>query len=60
MDDTTTTRTDPSANSYGITADEREQMLLDDLRVEVKHLREAIERQNEFLATIAADERGRP
>ena len=44
--------------TYGITADEREQMLLDDLRVEVKRLADAVERQNELLATVAADEGG--
>ena len=42
----------------GIDPDDREQLLLDDLRAEVKHLREAIERQNELLATVAADEGG--
>jgi hypothetical protein len=51
----------PSANTYGIDPDDREQLLLDDLRVEVKHLREAIERQNELLAQIdAVDTEGRP
>lgn len=50
MDDTTTLRTDRSANTYGIDPDDREQVLLDDLRVEVKQLREAIERRNELLA----------
>jgi hypothetical protein len=51
-------RTDLST-TYGIDPDDREQLLLDDLRVEVKHLREAIERQNELLAEgNAADTRG--
>jgi hypothetical protein len=60
MDDTTTVRTGRSTNSYGINPDDREQLLLDDLRVEVKHLREAIERQNELLAQIdAVDAEGR-
>ena len=56
---TTSRRTDFST-TYGIDPDDREQLLLDDLRVEVKHLREAIERQNELLAQIdAVDAEGR-
>jgi hypothetical protein len=38
------------ANSYGVTAKEREQILLDDLRGEIKRLADAVERQNELLA----------
>jgi hypothetical protein len=53
-------RTDLST-THGIDPNDREQLLLNDLRVEVKHLREAIERQNELLARIdAADAEGRP
>ena len=52
-------RTDLST-TYGIDPDDREHLLLDDLRIEVKHLREAIERQNELLAQIdAVDAEGR-
>ena len=57
---TPTERRTDATNSYGINPDDREQLLLDDLRVEVKRLREAIERRNELLARIdAADAEGR-
>jgi len=56
---TTTERRSDLSATHGIDPDDREQLLLDDLRVEVKHLREAIERQNELLAEgNAADTRG--
>lgn len=42
------------AHSFGVTPEDREQMLLDDLRVEIERLADAVERQNELLA---ADER---
>jgi len=38
-------------HSTGVTRSEREQMLLDDLQHEVSRLAEAVERQNELLAT---------
>lgn len=38
------------ANSYGIDQQDRQQILLDDLRVEVSRLADAVERQNELLA----------
>jgi len=57
---TPTERRTDATNTHGINPDDREQLLLDDLRVEVKHLREAIERQNELLAQIdAVDAEGR-
>jgi Mg2+ and Co2+ transporter CorA len=57
---TTTERRSDLSATHGIDPDDREQLLLDDLRVEVKHLREAIERQNELLAQIdAVDAEGR-
>lgn len=36
-------------NSFGINPDDREQLLLDNLRVEVARLADAVERQNELL-----------
>jgi hypothetical protein len=41
-------------HSFAITPEQREQMLLDDLRAEIARLADAVERQNELLA---ADER---
>ena len=38
------------SNSFGVSQDKREQILLDDLRVEIKRLADAVERQNELLA----------
>jgi len=40
------------ANGTGINPDDREQMLLDDLRVEVARLADAVERRNELLEEI--------
>ena len=40
----------PARHSDGIDSDDREQILLDDLRYEVERLADAIERQNELLA----------
>ena len=40
---------DAQANSAGINSGDRQQMLLDDLRVEVARLADAVERQNELL-----------
>jgi hypothetical protein len=37
-------------HSSGVAPEEREQMLLDDLRVEIARLADAVERQNELLA----------
>lgn len=41
-------------HSFGVTPEDRQQMQLDDLRVEIERLADAVERQNELLA---ADER---
>ena len=54
----------PSANTYGIDPDDREHLLLGDLRVEQKRTREAIERQNDLLEELlrrleTADAEGR-
>lgn len=38
-------------HSFGIDHQDREQILLDDLRVEIARLADAVERQNELLAT---------
>jgi hypothetical protein len=38
------------ANSYGIDQRDRQQVLLDDLRVEIARLADAVEQQNELLA----------
>ena len=43
--------TDTQANSVGVNSGDRQQILLDDLRVEVARLADAVERQNELLAT---------
>jgi len=37
------------AHSFGVTPENREQILLDDLRHEVSRLADAVERQNELL-----------
>jgi len=42
--------TRPQANSFGVDQQDRQQILLDDLRVEIARLAEAVERQNELLA----------
>ena len=42
--------TDTQANSMGVNSGDRQQILLDDLRVEVARLADAVERQNELLA----------
>jgi hypothetical protein len=41
-----------SPNTYGIDPDNREQLLLDDLRVEIERLADAVERQNELLGKL--------
>jgi len=60
MDNTHThTHTASGSNSrtaQNITPDERRQALLDDLRVETRRLADAIERQNELLEQLAADD----
>lgn len=38
------------ANSYGIDQRDRQQVLLDDLRVEIARLADAVEQQNELMA----------
>lgn len=43
------TGTTSTQNSTGINPDDREQLLLDELRVEVARLADAVERQNELL-----------
>jgi len=51
--------TSAETNSFGVGQQDRQQMLLDDLRVEVARLADAVERQNELLAAAeeaAADE----
>jgi len=45
-----TTATNRSTATHGISHDDRQQILLDDLRVELSRLAEAVERQNELLA----------
>jgi len=42
--------TDTQANSVGVNSGDRQQILLDDLRVEIERLADAVERQNELLA----------
>jgi len=42
--------TDAQANSMAVSSGDRQQILLDDLRVEIARLAEAVERQNELLA----------
>jgi len=42
------TRTE--TNSFGVNQQDRQQILLDDLRHEIARLAEAVERQNELLA----------
>jgi len=43
-------QTNRTATTDGVTDDERQQMLLDDLSVEIARLAAAVERQNELLA----------
>jgi hypothetical protein len=45
----TPTNATTTQNSTGIDPDDREQLLLDDLREEVERLADAVERQNELL-----------
>lgn len=40
---------DAQANSTGVNSGDRQQMLLDDLRVEIARLADAVEHQNELL-----------
>jgi hypothetical protein len=47
--------TGQQSNSFGVSQDEREQILLDDLRVEIERLADAVERQNELLADDARE-----
>jgi len=44
------TKANRSTTTYGVTNDDRQQILLDDLRVEISRLADAVERQNELLA----------
>jgi hypothetical protein len=55
MSNTTETprRTD-APNAYGIDPDDREQLLLDDLWIEQKRTREAVERRNDLLEELLA------
>jgi hypothetical protein len=46
-----TTTTDRSTATYGVNHADRQQILLDDLRVEITRLADAVERQNELLAS---------
>ena len=41
--------TTPQTDSFSVARDDREQILLDDLRVEIARLADAVERQNELL-----------
>jgi hypothetical protein len=45
-----TTTADRSTKTHGVTHEDRQQILLDDLRVEIARLADAVERQNELLA----------
>lgn len=45
-----TTTANRSTTSHGVSHEARQQILLDDLRVEIARLADAIERQNELLA----------
>jgi len=42
-----------SSTQFGVDPSDREQVLLDDLRAEVRELREQVERQNELLEEVA-------
>lgn len=47
--DLDTTTANRSTTTSGVTRQERHQILLDDLRVEVKRIADAVERQNDLL-----------
>jgi len=51
-----TTTADRSTTPRGVSPDDREQILLDDLRVEIARLADAVERQNELLEQTADHE----
>lgn len=44
------TATNQSAGTFGVGSGEREEILLDDVRVQLKRLADAVERQNELIA----------
>lgn len=46
---THTTTANRSKTTIGVTRQEREQMILDDLRVEISRLADAVEQQNQLL-----------
>lgn len=50
-----TTDGSESTAEFGVPPGERDQILLDDLRVETRRLADAIERQNELLERITND-----
>jgi len=54
--DLDTTTANRSTTTSGVSHDERRRILLDDLRVEVSRLADAVERQNELLADDGAGE----
>ena len=45
-----TTTANRSTTTHGVSHEDRQQILLDDLRVEIARLADAVERQNELLA----------
>jgi len=58
MNNTSTHTTDASKRTgeFGVSAGERDQILLDDLRVETRRLADAIERQNELLEQLTEND----
>jgi hypothetical protein len=48
--DNRTTTANRSTKTHGVSHEDRQQILLDDLRVEIARLADAVERQNELLA----------
>ena len=50
MHDLGNNHTTNQADSFSVAREDREKILLDDLRVEVARLADAVERQNELLA----------
>jgi hypothetical protein len=51
-----TTTANRSTTTSGVSHDERQRILLDDLRAEVSRLADAVEQQNELLAADGAGE----
>jgi hypothetical protein len=45
------------SNSFGVSQDQREQILLDDLQHEISRLADAVERQNELLEASSPGEK---